>query len=432
MILHNLGDKSERVTLRQAVLGGQPEKPGLYMPLTIPVLPEKFYRKLPRMTLCESGFELTKAMMGDDIGDSDIAEIIARSLNFPVPLVQLEEDIHVLELFHGPTLAFKDIGARFMAALFEYLLRNETRETTVITATSGDTGSAVANAFRDLEGVRVIILFPSGRVSSIQELMLTTAGGNVTALEVDGDFDACQRLVKQAFADRELSLQLNLTSANSINFGRLFPQVFYYFYGMSQLGFTGKRVAVSVPSGNFGNLTAGVMAKRMGLGISTFVASTNANDTFARYLQSGKYEPHESIQTLTNAMDVSDPSNFRRLLYLFDDDFSKLSAHVRCYSLNDSQTLAAMDEICGKFSYTADPHTAVAYLGLKKYQETVSASGIFLATAHPVKFMNVTGNEVLNRIPVPSFIQDLKLREKKSVRLASSYEDLKSFLLSRS
>jgi threonine synthase len=429
MILYNINDKSERVSLEKAVLGGQPDTPGLYMPVSIPVLPSKFFDSLKNLSLREIAFDVIKAMMGDDLPDNAIHDIVGRSLDFSIPLVNLTDDLHVLELTHGPTLAFKDVGARFMSALFEYLLRNKDRETTVLVATSGDTGSAVANAFLNKKGIKVVILFPSGRVSKIQELMLTTVGGNVTAVEVDGDFDACQKMVKEAFLDRDLTKALNLTSANSINFGRLFPQSFYYFYAISQLNSKSRDVVISVPSGNFGNLTAGAMALKMGLGIDKFIASNNENHAVAEYLKTGIYKTSDTKATLSNAMDVGNPSNFPRLLELFSGDHSEMSRVICGYWFNDEQTLQGIDELYDDYGYVVDPHGAVAYLGLKEYRKRNKADGIFLETAHPVKFISDGSARLNARISVPGSLNQLSEMEQSSVRMSASFPELKRFLL---
>jgi threonine synthase len=290
------------------------------------------------MSLQEIAFGVSKTMLGEDIPDGALESIINKALNFDIPLRQLDENLHVLELFHGPTLAFKDVGARFMAGLIGYMLQDENRGITILVATSGDTGSAVANAFYNSKGVKVVILFPSGKVSEIQELQLTTMGGNITALEVDGDFDDCQRLIKMAFADKELNVRLNLTSANSINIARLFPQSFYYFYALAQLSGTEKPIVVSVPSGNFGNLTAGLIAKKMGLRINIFIASTNSNHAVVDYLNNGQYKPLPTIHTITNAMDVGNPSNFPRIIELFNMQHHDISSAIRGYWFTDEQT----------------------------------------------------------------------------------------------
>jgi len=428
MKFYNISDPSEKAGLKKAVLTSLPKTPGLYMPESLPVMSSGFINNLGNIDQKEMAFELTKAMLGDDLPDNAIKEIIDSSVTFPVPLVQLGEKLFVLELFHGPTLAFKDVGARFMAALFEYLLRGENRETTILAATSGDTGSAVANAFYGRQGIKVLILYPSGRVSQIQEKMLTTVGGNVTAIEVDGNFDDCQRMVKEAFSDADLNSRMNLTSANSINFARLFPQTFYYFGAAGQLRRGEGQLSVSVPCGNYGNLTAGVIASRMGLEIRHFIASSNENNAVTDYLSTGYYEPKPTIPTITNAMDVGDPGNFPRLLRLFSDRHDEMTAQLKGYWYNDAQTLASIDELRSLYGYEADPHGAVAYLGIKEYLKKHDATGIFLETAHPLKFQAETGINPSEKGSMPENLKELFLLPKKAIKMAPLFSELKSLL----
>ncbi|MGB4291438.1 MAG: threonine synthase [Bacteroidales bacterium] len=386
MLYYNINRPSHRVPLIEAVMKSASEDGALYMPEKIPVLDTSFFEHLTEMTLKEIAFSVTEPVFGEDIPARELRNIIDIALNFDIPLVKLRSDLYVLELFHGPTFAFKDVGARFLAGMLGYFAANINTEIKVLVATSGDTGGAVANAFADKKNIKVVILYPSGRVSSIQEQQLTKAGENILALEIEGDFDDCQRLVKQAFADKDLNEEIVLTSANSINFARLFPQSIYYFYAFSQLKGLGQSVIFSVPSGNFGNLTAGLIAKRMGLPAGKFIASTNINRSVPLYLESGKFIPHSSFQTISNAMDVGNPSNFRRILDLYGNDIEKIRADILGFWFTDEQTRQAMKELYKSWSYIADPHTAVAYLGLKEYMKNNFCTGIFLATAHPGKF----------------------------------------------
>ncbi|MGD0583837.1 MAG: threonine synthase [Bacteroidales bacterium] len=426
---YNINDPEEKVSLRTAVLKGIAGYRGLYMPDHIPVMDPDFFKKLPGMTLQEISFEVSRKFLTGSVPDDAILEIVNRSFNFPIPLVQLGKRLHVLELFHGPTLAFKDVGARFMAALFEYLLRGENREATVLVATSGDTGSAAASAFYKSQGIRVVILYPSGRVSKLQEKMLTSIGENVIAIEVEGDFDDCQRLVKEAFIDPKLISVLNLTSANSINFARLLPQTFYYFHAAAQIK-TGKSpLAISVPSGNFGNLTAGLFAWKMGLDIGHFIASSNANHSFADYLKTGQYKPKPSVHTITTAMDVGDPSNFPRLLKIFNGEHSKIRSLIDGCWFTDKETSDAMKELYEKYGYLADPHGAVAYLGLKKYMEDHDVCGIFLETAHPSKFESDVESATGRKVIIPDSLNDLLRAEGRSVKINASFMELKRLLL---
>jgi threonine synthase len=428
MKYYNINDPSEKVSLRQAVLKSITRTSDLYMPVYFPLLPSAFYAKLGKMSFCEIALEVSKAMFGSDIPKNTLENIVNKAFTFEIPLRKIRENLYVLELFHGPTMAFKDVGARFMAGLFEYLIKNENREITILVATSGDTGSAVANAFFNRNGIKVVILYPSGRVSEIQEKQLTTMGRNITALEVDGDFDDCQRLAKLAFADTELNNRLNLTSANSINFARLFPQSFYYYYAIAQLNEIKNFVVFSVPSGNFGNLTAGLIARKMGLNINNFVASANSNRAVVDYLTSGNFEPRPTLHTITNAMDVGNPSNFPRIMEIFNKEHHAISSAIRGYWFTDEQTYAAMSELQNNYSYQADPHGAVAYLGIKKYQEENNCTGIFLETAHPAKFPVEVKAATNMQVQIPETLKDLLFATKKSVRMPNDFSVLRKFL----
>lgn len=418
-----------KVSLKEAVLKSVTQVSDLYMPEYIPQMPSSFFDNLSKMNLQEIAFEVSKTMLDGDIPDRAIEHIVNDAFTFEIPLIQLDEDLYVLELFHGPTMAFKDVGARYMAGLFDYLLQNERKEITILVATSGDTGSAVANAFFNRNGIKVVILYPSGRVSDIQERQLTSMGGNITAFEVEGDFDDCQRMVKLAFADAELNSRLNLTSANSINIARLFPQSFYYFFALAQIINRKKPVVVSVPSGNFGNLTAGLIASRMGLPVHNFIAATNVNCAVPDYLANGRYEPRQTKHTISNAMDVGNPSNFPRILELFNKNHQDVSAAIKGYWFTDDETCQAMNKLQVDYVYQADPHGAVAYLGLTKYQEDHDCTGIFFETAHPAKFAVEVESATAVKVQIPDTLKNLMVVGKKSVKIPDSYEYLKSILM---
>jgi len=429
MNFYNINNPTEKVSLKEAVLKSVTRVSDLYMPEYIPILSSEFFNRLNCTSLQKIAFNVSKAMFGQDIPDIALENIINKALNFEIPLRQLDKNLYVLELFHGPTLAFKDVGARFMAGLFGFFLQNENREITILVATSGDTGSAVANAFFNCNRVKVVLLFPSGRVSHIQEKQLTTMGGNITALEVDGDFDDCQHLVKLAFSDVELNKRLNLTSANSINFARLFPQSFYYFYSLGQLPAIKKPLVVSVPSGNFGNLTAGIIAKKMGLHVHNFIASTNINRVIPEYLQNGHFEPHATLHTITNAMDVGNPSNFPRILELYNNRHNEICDDIKGFWFTDDQTRASMRELYELYGYMADPHGAVAYLGLKKFIETNNYTGIFLETAHPAKFPDEVREATGCKVQIPYGLDNLSDLGKMSVEMPNDFDFFRNFLI---
>ncbi len=424
MKYYDIKNPDQKVSLKEAVLKSISSESGLYMPERILVLPDSFFINLSNLSLQEIAFEVSNAMLGEDISREALKQIVQEALSFPIPLKQLDENLFVLELFHGPTLAFKDVGARFMAGLFQYFLRNENREVVLLVATSGDTGSAVANAFYNIKGVKVVILYPSGKVSGLQEKQLTTMGGNITALEVDGNFDDCQRMVKQAFADMEINRQLNLTSANSINFARLFPQSFFYFSALAQLGKVKKPVVISVPSGNFGNLTSGLIAKKMGLPIQQFIAATNSNHAVPDYLKSGEYQPQTTHHTITNAMDVGNPSNFPRMSELYQAEHTAMATDIKGYWFTDDQTRAAMAELQQKYAYQSDPHGAVAYAGIKKSDLMKDNTCIFLETAHPAKFPEEVEKSTLTKVQIPGSLKEIMKLEKKSIKMPNNYNSL--------
>ncbi len=433
MQLYSTKHISPNVTFEEAIFRGLPPDNGLYMPTAIPSLPTNFVENLENYTFPEIAYQVAECLLSDEIPQEVLKEIIEDAVNFDAPLVELEKNVFVLELFHGPSLAFKDFGARFMARVMSYYLQKSTKNINILVATSGDTGGAVALGFLNTPGINVTILYPSGKVSELQEKQLTTLGGNITALEIDGTFDDCQAMVKQAFLDQTLAQNLNLSSANSINIARLIPQSFYYFHAIAQL----KRkklnlpVVFSVPSGNFGNLGAGLIAKKMGLPVNHYVASTNANDIIPQYLETGIFSPRASIKTISNAMDVGNPSNFARMADLYQDDVASIRNDISGYKITDEETEDAIEKVLAQFNYMMCPHTAVAYLGLHKYLITSPpALGVLLATAHPSKFVNELKPEIAAKVTVPENMQKLMQREKKSIKMGNSFAELKKYLTS--
>jgi len=424
MLFRSTRRQSEAVSFRTAVLNGLAADGGLYLPETIPHISERFLQALPRLTFQELSYEIANLWLDTEIRRSDLKNIVETAFEFDAPLVQVESNIFALELFHGPTFAFKDFGARFMAQVLAEFVENEI---TILVATSGDTGSAVANAFHNAAGIKVVLLFPSGKISEIQRKQMTTLGGNVRALAIEGNFDDCQQLVKQAFADFELRTQLQLSSANSINIARLLPQCFYYFRAVAQLSDQHPPI-FSVPSGNFGNLTAGVIAKRMGLPVERFIAATNVNDVVPQYLKTGKFEPRPSVQTISNAMDVGNPSNFERLSYLYENDVTKMSDEICAASFTDHKTEQCIRHTFQETNYVLDPHGAVALLGLKKFRSDKSA-GIFLETAHPAKFTETVEPAIAAKIDIPDKLKSCLSSPEHVVKLKASYEEFRSFLL---
>jgi len=428
---YSTNNKNATVSFREAVLKGLADDGGLFMPNEIPKLPQSFFSDIERYSFQEIGFEIAKLFI-DDIPDSDLRHIVKEAVSFPAPLVPLSKSISALELFHGPTLAFKDFGAKFLAAILEHYLKDEKKETVILVATSGDTGSAVANGFYEKEGITVALLYPSGKVSKTQEQQLTTLGKNIYAFEIEGVFDDCQRLVKQAFHDAELKNIFSMTSANSINIARLLPQAFYYFEAYKQIKDKTLPFIVSVPSGNFGNLSAGLLAQAMGLPITKFVAAVNANDVFRSYLASGKYEPKASVQTVSNAMDVGNPSNFARILTLCQNDFEKIQTTIACSSYTDEETIAGIKGVKAAFDYTADPHGAVGYLALKNYLEETeekNVNGIFLETAHPAKFSEIVDAQLNIKTKIPERLAKCLNKEKISIQTTKEYASFKSALI---
>ena len=426
MNYYSLNHKSPISTFKNAVVNGIAPDRGLYFPDTITPLPKDFIKNIRNFSNHEIAFEVIKQFVGDEIPTDKLKEIIAETVSFDFPVVPVDDNIGSLELFHGPTMAFKDVGAKFMAKCLEYFNQGNEDEVTVLVATSGDTGGAVANGFLGAKGVNVVILYPSGKVSDIQEKQLTTLGQNITALEVDGVFDDCQEMVKTAFLDKEITR--TLTSANSINVARWLPQMFYFFFAYKELQKENKELVVSVPSGNFGNICAGIMAQKLGLPIKRFVASTNVNDTVPNYLKDGVYNPKPSKATISNAMDVGNPSNFIRIQELFNNDLEALKNAFSSYSFSDDATRETMKSIYSNSGYVADPHGAVGYLGLKKYGLKDNEYGIFLETAHPVKFLDVVEETLPVTVEIPEQIKKVMNNKKVAIK-ASSYKDLKNYLM---
>ncbi len=417
-------------SLREAVVKGLAPDKGLYMPERIVPLPASFYERIESLSFPDIACRVAESFFGEDIPADTLRAIVCDALNFDVPAVRVKDRIYALELFHGPTLAFKDVGARFMARLLGHFIREEGRTVHVLVATSGDTGSAVANGFLGVEGIRVHVLYPKGKVSAIQEKQFTTPGQNVTALEVDGTFDDCQALVKKAFLDAELNTRLRLTSANSINVARFLPQAFYYFHAYAQMkraGAAGQWVAC-VPSGNFGNLTAGLFAKRMGLPVKRFIAANNRNDTFCRYLQTGDYRPRPSVATLANAMDVGDPSNFARILDLYGHSHAAIAAEIAGAAYADGQIAETMESTYRETGYLLDPHGACAFRALAESLRP-GENGVFLETAHPAKFRDAVERITGTRVPVPARLQAFLESEGTSVPLGKDFAGFKSYLL---
>lgn len=429
MNYYSLNKKAPNVSFKDAVIKGLAPDMGLYFPKKIKPLLKGFFRDIKYYSNEEIAFEVIKQFVADEIPEKELKKIISETINFDFPVVPIEENIFTLELFHGPTMAFKDVGARFMARCLGYFNKDpKETEITILVATSGDTGGAVANGFLGVDGVNVVILYPSGKVSDVQEKQLTTLGKNITALEVNGTFDDCQTMVKKAFLDTELISNKNLTSANSINVARWLPQMFYFFYAYKQLKNKHKEIVFSVPSGNFGNICAGLLAQKLGLPVKHFIAATNANDIVPNYMNTGIYLPKPSKQTISNAMDVGNPSNFVRILEIFKKSPSKLKKSLSSYSFSDEETREAIKLLKEKFNYITDPHGAVGYLGLKKHGIDANSLGIFLETAHPVKFLDIVTPVINVEVELPQQILNIINKKKSSIKIRT-YEELKQFLL---
>lgn len=433
MKYYSTNKQSQSVSLQEAVVKGLASDRGLFMPEAIKAFPSSFYDHIEDLSFQEIAYRVADAFFGEDIPADTLKDIVYDTLNFDVPLVKVEENIYSLELFHGPTLAFKDVGGRFMARLLSYFIRKEgQKDVNVLVATSGDTGSAVANGFLGVEGIHVYVLYPKGKVSEIQEKQFTTLGQNITALEVDGTFDDCQALVKSAFMDKELNDHLLLTSANSINVARFLPQAFYYFYAYAQLKKMGqadnKKVVVCVPSGNFGNITAGLFGKQMGLPVSRFIAANNKNDIFYQYLQTGKYNPRPSVATIANAMDVGDPSNFARVLDLYQESHEAICRDISGTTYTDEQIRETVKTTYQQTGYLLDPHGACGFRALKEGLKEGEV-GVFLETAHPAKFLETVEDIIADKVTIPAKLQEFMKGEKQSLPLSKEFADFKAYLL---
>ena len=431
MKYYSTNKQASEASLEEAVVKGLAVDRGLFMPFVIHSLPESFYEEIENLSFQEIAYRVADAFFGEDVPADTLKQIVYDTLNFDVPLVKVNEQIYSLELFHGPTLAFKDVGGRFMARLLGYFIRKEgKKQVNVLVATSGDTGSAVANGFLGVEGIHVYVLYPKGKVSEIQEKQFTTLGKNITAIEVDGTFDDCQALVKSAFMDQDLNEHLQLTSANSINVARFLPQAFYYFYAYAQLKRAGKATqsVVCVPSGNFGNITAGLFGKRMGLPIKRFIAANNRNDIFYQYLQTGVYAPRPSIATIANAMDVGDPSNFARVLDLYGGNHEAICADISGATYTDEQIADTMKEVWSKEHYLLDPHGACGYRALSEGLQP-GETGIFLETAHPAKFKDTVETIIGESISIPEKLQAFMRGEKQSIPMGKDFTEFKAYLM---
>ncbi|RMZ51941.1 threonine synthase [Flavobacteriaceae bacterium PRS1] len=429
MQYYSLNKKAPNTSFKDCVIKGLAPDKGLYFPKNISALPKTFFENINDLSYSEIAFETIKQFVEPDIPEDVLKTIIEDTLSFDFPVVKLNDHISTLELFHGPTMAFKDVGARFMARCLEYFNKNNKEEVTVLVATSGDTGSAVANGFLGVKNVNVVILYPSGKVSDIQEKQLTTLRKNITALEVNGTFDDCQDMVKRAFLDEELTRKMQLTSANSINVARWLPQLFYFFFAYKQLHNKHKNIVFSIPSGNFGNICAGMMAQQLGLPIQHFIASNNENNVVTKYLQSQFYRPKPSVQTISNAMDVGNPSNFVRMQEIYKNNFETLKANLSSYSFTDAETKTAIQEIYTNYNYVADPHGAVGYLGAKAYlKENPDTHCVFLETAHPTKFLDIVENVIDVKMKLPKQIKSVIDEKKVSIKI-NNYKGLKTYLL---
>ena len=440
MHYYSLNHQSSYVTFEEATIKGQAPDKGLYFPEYIPTLPKGLIQNIKNFSKEELGLIIMKPFVAETIPETILKHIVEETINFDFPLVKVNDNIYALELFHGPTLAFKDVGARFMSRCLGYFNRNNDKHTTVLVATSGDTGGAVANGFLGVEGVDVVILYPSGKVSPIQELQLTTLGQNISALEINGTFDDCQRMVKEVFVDEDLNKKLSLTSANSINVARWLPQQLYYFFAYQQWQHEESPV-ICVPSGNFGNICAGMVAYISGLPIKHFIAACNINDVVPQFLSTGDYKAKAAVATISNAMDVGDPSNFVRIMELFHQKIENLKSMLSSYSIDDATTKQTIKEVFEKYNYTLDPHGAVGYYALNKYlsedvgqrptsaHRSPSAKGIFLETAHPVKFPETVEEVTNTKIEIPESVQYLLNRKKQSIKMDASFEQLKEWLV---
>ena len=429
MNYYSLNKKAPNISFKGAVIKGLAPDKGLYFPESITPLPKVFFDNIDNLSHSEIAFEAIKQFVSSDIPEDILMTIIKETLSFDFPIVELNKNISTLELFHGPTMAFKDVGARFMALSLSYFNQKNSNKVTVLVATSGDTGAAVANGFLGVKGVNVVILYPSGKVSDIQEKQLTTLGQNISALEVNGTFDDCQAMVKTAFLDENLTSKMQLTSANSINVARWLPQLFYFMFAYKKLHNKYEDIVFSVPSGNFGNVCAGIMAQQLGLPIKHFIASNNENNVVTEYLKTQLYNPKPSLQTISNAMDVGAPSNFIRIQEIYKNKFETLKDNVSSFSFSDDETKAAMLEIYNNHNYVADPHGAVGYLGCKFYlKNNPNTHCVFLETAHPAKFLDVVEEVIKTKQDLPKQIQSVMGKDKMATTIYT-YEDFKEYLL---
>ncbi len=431
MQYYSTNKQSPKVDFKQATINGQAPDKGLYFPEQIPMRPKEFFENITSYSNEEIAYQVIKPYVGDAIPEEELRKIVRETINFDIPLVKVTDAIFSLELYHGPTLAFKDIGARFMSRCLGYFVKGLDKKVTVLVATSGDTGGAVANGFYDVDGVEVVILYPSGKVSSVQEKQLTTLGKNIHALEVSGTFDDCQQMVKQVFTDETLNKKLFLTSANSINVARWLPQQFYYFFAYKQWTQKNSPPVIAVPSGNFGNICAGILAHVSGLPVKHFIAACNANDVVPAFMETEKYEPKKAVATISNAMDVGNPSNFIRILEIFHHQFANLQNVLSSCSITDAATKDTMQKVYQEEGYLLDPHGAVGYLALQQYlQKHPAEKGIVLETAHPVKFYDVVEPVIGEAVTIPASVQNQLLLEKKSTKIIARADLLKAFLLS--
>jgi threonine synthase len=429
MKYYSTNKKSEKVSFKDAVIKGLAPDKGLYFPESIADFPAGLLNS--GKDLNEICYGYIKQFVGDEIPAEKLKQIIAETINFPLPIVEIEKDVYSLELWHGPTCAFKDVGARFLARCLSYFIQGQTEKVTILVATSGDTGSAVANGFYNVDGIDVVILYPKGKVSKIQEQQLTTIGGNISALEVEGTFDDCQAMVKAAFNDKVLNDAMKLSSANSINVARFLPQAFYFIAAYEQLEDKSKDVVFAVPSGNFGNLTAGMFAQKAGLPVAKFIAGTNANDIVPKYLATGIYKAKPSVSTISNAMDIGDPSNFARILELHDGDWDGVKNTLEGHAYTDEQTRTSMKDVIDRTGYLTEPHGTIAYMALKEYQKSHDCQGIILETAHPAKFHDVVEPVIGQKVDIPERLQEYMTREKDALLIDNQFDSLKNYLLSK-
>ncbi|NMM50646.1 threonine synthase [Marinigracilibium pacificum] len=432
MKFYSTKNKKKAYSFREAVIKGLPEDNGLFMPERFPQLSESFFEEIKELSIAEIAYRVILPYVSEDIPEADLKLICDKAFNFEVPLVNVKKDFYSMELYHGPTMAFKDFGARFMAGCLGYFSKDSDKEVNILAATSGDTGGAVAAGFYKTPGVSVTILYPKGKVSELQERQLTTLGENISAVEIDGTFDDCQKLVKKAFLDEELNARVNLSSANSINVARLLPQSVYYFYAWSRLASEDRKIAFAVPSGNFGNITGGLFAKMMGLKVENFIAATNLNKIVPDYLKQGQFMPKPSIQTVSNAMDVGNPSNFDRLMSIFNKNWQLARQVVKGYYYTDEETLEAIGHVYRKYGYILDPHGAVGYKALTTYMDgRPSVTGVLLETAHPIKFADHVEESIGKKLEEPEGIKDLYSRNIDKIPMKNSYDKFKEYLIEK-